>query len=218
MDFLDLQNSTAYFLDDLQFGYFTPTQIKLWINNAQKEVQKRLLKSGNNHYLRCVTTTLVVNQNDYVLPLDFKHLHRLEVIISGTAPNESASPILPITLNQTDLVDNTVGTPAVYYFKRNRLVLEPAPDTALILRMWYSYEVAELVLDSDEPDVPTAYQELIPLLAAEDGFIKDGRVSGLLEKKLKEFQKDMDSDAQERNKDVPRGIVETGFSGGGFYY
>src|SRR5882724_8386671 len=97
MQFSDLQNLVAYTLDDLQFGYFTSTQVKVWLNNAQRETQKRLMKAGNNRYTIPVQTTLVVNQNDYVLPADFKKLHKLEIIISGTAPNESTYPIQPIT-------------------------------------------------------------------------------------------------------------------------
>ena len=161
---------------------------------------------------------MVVNQSDYVLPDDFKKLHRLEIVMSGTAPNEDLSQVVPITLNQKEFAPGGNGTPLVYFFKKNRIVLNPAPDTALTIRLFYSYEVTDMVLDTDEADVPTAYQELIPLLAAEDGFIKDGRGSALLEKKLKQFQLDMDSDAQERNQDVPRGIVETGGGGAGSYY
>lgn len=218
LTFLDVQNSAAYYLDDLNFGYFTPTQVKLWANNAQREVQKRLLKSGSNYYLRCVTTSLVVNQRDYVLPDDFKKLHRLEMIMSGTAPNEVTSVILPMTLNQKELVSQSSGTPQYYFFKKNRIVLHPAPDTVFTLKLYYSYEVADMTLDTDVPDVPSAYHELLPLLAAEDGFIKDGRASALLEKKLKQFEIDMDSDSQERNQDVPRGIVDTGISGGAYYW
>lgn len=218
LNFLDIQNSTAYFLDDLAFGYFTQTQVKLWSNNAQREVQKRLLKAASNYYLKCVTTSLVIGQRDYVLPDNFKKLHRLEMVMSGVAPNEVTSVILPMTLNQKELVAQSSGTPQYYFFKKNRLVLNPAPDTVYTLRLFYSYEVSDMVLDSDVPDVPSAYQELIPLLAAEDGFIKDGRNSALLEKKLKQFEMDMDSDAQERNQDVPRGIVDTGISGGAMYW
>ncbi len=219
MTFLDLQNSTAYYLDDLQFGYFTPTQVKLWINNAQREVQKRLLKSGNNYYNKCVQTSLVLNQPDYVIPSDFKKVMRLYLVISGTPPNETTSDLNPITTNQMGIIPPTAGTPSFYRFKRNRLVLDKYPDTAYLMRLEYAYEVSDMVLDLDLPDVPTAYQELIPLLAAEDGFIKDGRASALLEKKLASFQRDMDSDAQERNQDVPRGIVETGqFGIGGDFY
>lgn len=217
--FLELQNQVAYALDDLQFGYFTTTQVKFWINNAQKEVQKRLLKAGQNYYIKPVQTTLVVNQSDYVLPDDFKKEHRLEIVISGTAPNESIQPLSKITLSQKDFVSSGPGTPTNYDFKRNRLVVYPAPSVAYVLRMYYSYLVTDMVLDSDQPDVPASYHELIGLLAAEDGFLKDGRASELLIKKIATYQRDLDSDAQERNQDTSRTIVEHGnFESGAFYF
>lgn len=210
MNFGQLQALVSYWLDDLQFGYFTQTQVKIWLNNAQKEVQKRLIKAGQNYYVKCVQTTLVPNQADYVIPQDFKKLNRFVVVMSGTPPNETVNPIMPITLNQQDLVQSNVGTPTFYYMKKNRFTLIPAPEVALPLRLYYSYEVSDMVNDTDVPDVPDSYVELIALLAAQDGFIKDGRVSELLVKKIAEYQVDLDNDAQERLQDLPRSVVETG--------
>lgn len=219
MTFLEMQNLTAYWLDDLSFGYFTSAQVKMWLNNAQKRVQKRLLKAGELYYKTDVQTTLVVNQRQYQLPADFKKLHYLEVVTSGTVPNEATQPIQPITENQKYLVDSAPGTPAFYTISGSMLLIRPAPDTALTMRMGYSYEVADMVNDSDVADVPESYHELLPLLAAEDGFLKDGRASEILAKKLKEFTVETDQDAQERNQDQPRSILETGNdAGSGFYW
>lgn len=217
--FLDLQNQVAYTLDDLNFGYFTPTQVKYWLNNAQREVQKRLIKAGQNYYDKTVQTTMVVNQADYVLPDDFKKEHRLEIVISGTAPNESIQPLAFITLNQKDFVGTGTGTPSCYYFKKNRIIVLPTPSSPYVLRMDYSYLVTDMVNDNDQPDVPESYHELIGLLAAQDGFLKDGRANELLVKKITDYQKQFDSDANERNQDQSRGIVEQGnFSSGVFYF
>lgn len=219
MQLQDLQNLVAYWLDDLNFGYFTQTQITVWLNNAQKELQKRLIKAGNNYYTITVTTPLVANQSDYQLPSDFKKLHNLEVILSGTAPNESTNPIQPITENQKYLVQTGTGTPFWYTIKKNRLILRPAPDTALTMRMVYSYMIADMANLTDVPDAPADYHELIALLAAEDGNIKDGRSNPLLEKKIAVYQAQIDSDAQERNQDQTRQIVETGNSAdNGFFW
>lgn len=219
MTFGDLKNLTSFWLDDLQFGYFTETQVELWLNNAHKEVQKKLINAGKARYNKWVQTTLVVNQTDYVLPQDFKKVQNLELVISGSTPNESVSPIFPITTNQKYLVQSGVGTPCSYRFRKNRLVLSPAPDTALVMRLEYSYLVTDMSLDTDTPDVPDEYQELIALLACQDGFIKDGRVSELLVKKIAEYEKDLQVDAQERNQDVVRSIVETGNNtNDGFYW
>lgn len=220
MQLSELKSLVSFWLDDLAFGYFTETQVTLWINNAQHELQKRLLKAGNARYNLSSTTPLVVNQNDYVLPTDFKKLQLLEVIMSGTAPNQAVNPVLPITTNQKFLVQNCgTGTPTWYTFKADRLILYPAPDTALTLRMVYSYMVTNLVLPTDTPDAPDDYHELIALLACEDGFIKDGRSNALLEKKIAAYQMQIDSDDQERNQDQTRGIVETGNGADqGFYW
>lgn len=210
MNFAQLKADVSYILDDLSFGYFTETQVGLWLNHAQRRAQKRLIKAGQNYYTKCVQTTLVVNQNDYVLPEDFKEVNKLVVVVSGTSPNESLSPVLPITMNQQTLVGTGTGTPAWYVIKKNRLSLSPAPDTALSLRMVYTYEVVDMVLATDVPDIPESYHEYISLLAAQQGFIKDGRENALLTKKIQEFEDEIDTDAAQRNVDAPRTIVETG--------
>lgn len=215
----ELRTLVLSWLDDPQGGYFTESQVNVFLNNAQKEVQKRLKKAGQNYYTKCIQTTLVVSQNDYVLPSGFTDLHRLEVVISGLAPNESKQSLMPITINQQDMIGTGTGTPQFYFVKKNRLVLLPAPDSALTLRMIYDPLVTDMSLDTDVPDVPEEYHELIALLAAEDGFIKDGRASELLIKKIATYQRDLDSDANERQQDHTRMVVETGSdSDAGMYW
>lgn len=219
LTFRNMKDMTSYWLDDLNFGYFTETQIGLWLNNAQRRVQKRLLQAGELYYKTDVQTTLVVNQRNYELPADFKKLHYLEIVLSGVVPNEGVQPIQPITENQKYMISTGPGTPQWYVISGTQLILRPAPDTALTVRLGYSYEVADMVNDSDLPDVPESYHELLPLLAAEDGFLKDGRSSEILAKKIKEFTQETDADAQERNQDQPRSIVETGNdASSGFYW
>lgn len=219
MTLADLQTLTLSWLDDVNAGYFTLPQLNVFINNAQKEVQKRLIKAGQNYYVRFFQTNLVINQRDYVLPMDFKKIHRLEIVMSGVAPNEALSVVGPMTLNQQDLIMGGNGTPAFYFIKKGRLVVKPAPDTALVMRMYYTPQLTDLVNLVDTPDVPEDYHELIALLAAQDGFLKDGRSSELLVKKLAEYERDLDNDANERQQDLPRSIVDTGNeNSSGFYW
>ena len=210
MQLSDLQNLTSFWLDDLNFGYYTQIQVNYWINNAQIEVQKMLIASGQNRYNAWVGTTLIVGQSDYVLPSDFRKINNLEIVLNGVPPNESVTPIVPITTNQKYLIDMGQSTPAAYRFRKNRIVLQPAPDTALLMRMEYTYLLSSLVNLTDVPDVPTEYHELIALLATADGFIKDGRQNQLLLTKIEAYKTDLQQDAQERSQDVVRGIVQTG--------
>jgi hypothetical protein len=210
MTFAELRQLVSYWVDDINQTYFTPTQLNRFLNNAQREVQKLLVLAGQDYYVKCAVTTLVVNQREYVFPDDFYKVNRLEVITSGTAPNENTAVIKPITINQKDLVLDSTGTPFAYYMKRNRFVLLPAPDAALTLRMDYSYKVADMVLDTDLPDVPEPYHEFIAVLGAIDCFVKDTRdVSDIVIAKRDSYLDMLKRDAAQRNIDFPRVIKYT---------
>lgn len=210
MNFLELKQLVSFWVDDLNMTYFTPTQLGVFLNNAQREVQKLVLGAGQDYYVICAQTPLVVNQRDYVLPENFYKVNRLEVVISGTVPTESTQRLSPIAPNQLDMVGVQVGTPCAYFFKKNRFTLYPAPDTALTLRMLYSYKVADMVLDTDIPDVPSPYDELVAVLAAMDCLYKDTRDTSALQEKRDLYTMMLKTDAAQRSLDESRTIIDTG--------
>lgn len=220
MNFQELQIYTLGILDDPMGGYFNsnPLVLQKYLNNGLKEAQKLLVMSGNNFYLRCLTTQTVINQQDYILPDDFYELIRLDLILQGVPPNQIFNPLSPITVNQIDLVTNGSGQPCNYFLKQNRLVLWPTPNINLILRLFYQYEAAEMVNPSDVPDLPDAYHEFIGILAAIDGFIKDGRDIANLVLKRDYYEKMLKAETNERLKDASRGIVMTDSSYGAPIY
>lgn len=209
MTFLQLQDLVLDWLDDPNAGYFTRDKVKQWINNGQREVQKRLLKAGENYYLTCVQTTMVVNQADYVLPENFRKSHRIVIVDSPNTTNETECPLDPITPNEQDFMGFQASRPAAFFFKKSRLVMIPKPDFTYLLRLYYSYRVADMVQDPEVPDVPEDYHELCAILGAMDGFIKDGRDASLLAAKLKDYAVLMDQDAEARAEDSPRMVVTT---------
>lgn len=210
MTFLELRQLVSYWVDDLNLTYFLPAQVNRFLNNAQREVQKLILGAGQDYYVKCAQTTLVVNQREYVLPDDFYKLNRLEIVVSGTVPTESVIRLNMITPNQLDLVGTQTGTPSVYFFKQNRFVLYPAPNAALTLRMLYSPKVADMVLDTDVPDVPEPYNEMIAVLAAMDCLYKDGRDVSALADKRDMYIKMLKDDAAQRSLDESRSVIFTG--------
>lgn len=212
MNFSQLKTLVGQYVDDVNFGYYTEAFVEILLNNAQIETQKRLIKAGENRYVKCVETSTIQNQADYVLPEDFLVLNRLAIIDNAGQITEFSNPVVPITLNQKDLVrdiGSNAGKPSFYTFKRNRLVLYQIPDQVYTLRLHYSYQAAGMVVGTDVPDVPEVYQELIALLAAKDCFIKDNREFGNLQSKIDTYMALMAQDAKERNVDVPRQIVQT---------
>jgi len=210
MTFVQLQVLVSSWLDDTNNGYFTLSEVKTWLNNAQRETQKMVIQAFEGHYRKVVQTTLVQYQREYQLPTDFKKLSRLEVVLSGTTfQNEDCQRLVKITENQQDLMPERTGTPQTYYFKGDQVVVVPAPDAAKTLRLTYLYRAADMVNDADLPDVPADYHEYIAVLATLDGLYKDGRDPGAMLNKKEYFEKLFKQDAEERNVDESRTIVQT---------
>jgi len=215
MDREALRNLTWYWLDDVTGDYFTETQVNTFLNNAQRQVQKILIQSFENRYIYCKQTSLVAGQGFYLMPDDFMKVNRLIVVLSGsTEATESVRLLEYVTPNQDSIMYSQNGTPVSYTILGNKFKLYPIPDSVLTMRMYYTYRITDMSQDTDEPDVPEEYHEFIAILAAMDGFIKDGRdVSALMAKKA-EYLEAIKQDAEERNVDSPRRIV---IAGGGEY-
>lgn len=209
MQLSDLRALVSYWVDDLNAGYFTPTQVNVFLNNAQLEVQKMLITSHEGWYQKIVETSLVPSQVDYILPADFLKLHRIEISMSGTAPSDETRKLQQITMNQKDLFPVSTGTPQGFYIKRDRIVLVPPPEEARTLRMTYSYRVSPMVNDSDIPDVPTQYQEYVACVAAYDCYVKDDRIPTILTEKKKFYEELMRKDMEDRSLSEPRSVVVT---------
>lgn len=214
MTFLEMQDQVLQDLDDVDAGYFTRAIVKTYLNQAQKQVQKLVEQAFEGHFTLCAETTLVVNQREYELPTDFKRLNRLEVILSGTTfANQDVRVISKITANQQDQFART-GVPLGYYFKGTQMVLVPAPDTVKTLRMEYTKKLSDMVNDADISDVPTEYHELLPVLAQIKGLTRDARQVADAEKKRDELIQFIMRDAEQRNVDMPRTVVQTIFDDG----
>lgn len=211
MTFVQLQTLVSSWLDDSSNGYFTLTEVKRWLNNAQREAQKMVGQAFEGHYRKVVQTTMVQYQREYQLPSDFRKLSRLEVILTGSSfQTESVQRLVKITENQQDNFERT-GTPLAYYFKGDQIVLVPAPDDDKTLRLTYMYRVTDMSNDADTPDIPEDYHEYLAVLATLDGLYKDGRETGPMMQKKEYFEKLFKQDAEERNVDESRTVVQTQF-------
>lgn len=208
----DLENLVWSSLDD--YGppagqYFTEPQVKAWLNNAQREVQKQIIQAGENWYVTRSTTSTVADESTYGLPQDFLKVNKLEVVLSGTGVEENRATLSPTTLVQLDRIYANSGKPQAYAIRKNALVFAPVPDAAYTLYMDYTYLVADMDLGEDVPDVPLQYQEYIAVLATLEGFYKDGRDPGPFLEKKRYYEALMKQDAEDRKVDAPRSVICT---------
>jgi len=218
----ELKNYIRGITDEIDALYLTDDLLNMWLNLAQKHVQGALLQAGQNWYEQIAETLTVIGQADYVIPADFRELHRLELVTSGTGTFETRKPIKEITTNQQDFVPISLGEPFVYIIKKNRVTLSPTPDIAnLVLRLYYSPLVDDMTSDADEPDVPEEFHEYVGIVAALNVFIKDDRVPNNLLVKKQEYEKMLKDMADDRTVDAPRSVNMIGNypgDGTGWYF
>lgn len=204
-------------LDDPLGTYFTSEQLQVWLNKGLIETQKKLIQSGELWWGITVQTNTVANTEAYTLPTDYMRLHVLDLIVSGTWPNDTRHRLIPVTPVQATYMPNGTGTPRWYWLKKDCLILVKPPDRVYTLEMVYSPQVAPMTLDSQTPDCPDRYEEFIVLHAVRDGFLKDQRnPNPIFVEKWASYEKMLVEDSQNRNVDQPREVVVTDDSG--YYY
>lgn len=215
MTLAELRTLARYWLDDDDGGYFTDAMMLVFLNNAQRELQKKLLKAGEDYYAICVESSTVKDQRDYQFPSDFFQLHRMERITQGSGDTASTERLYKITRNEVDVGDyntqaSSQGMPFNYVINKNTFSLYPVPNEGgVVLRLWYSPRVENMVDDADVPDAPEDYHEFIAIMAARDGFLRDGRSLTPIESKLAYYEEMLDQTAEDRTDDSPRMVVAT---------
>lgn len=213
MTLADLRTLVSTWVDDPNNGYFTVSILNVFINNAQREAQKRLLEAGQNFYTKTQYAATVQFQQEYSLPSDFIKLQRFYLVVSGTPPNESQQTLEYITEGESDLIPPGQGLPSAYNIRKSSFLLYPIPDNVYTMRMDYAGLVTDMVSSSDVPDVPTQFQEYIAVLATVDCLLRDGRDASQFMEKKKFYEELMKQNAQERNEDAPRHIRQTNSEG-----
>lgn len=212
---LELRNLCLDWLDDPQGTYFTAAILNQRLDLATRELQKRLLSANKQYYSKYVSTLMVIGQAAYALPSDFIQVLRLEYVTSGSGVTAATAAIEMQTPNEKMNYFYEQGTPFFYTLGKDILTLNPVPATPYEMRMLYSYLVADMSSDLDEPDAPEQYHEYIAILATRDCLLKDGRPLAPIDSKLKYYEDLLKQIAVQRNMDKPRMIVS---SGEGFGY
>lgn len=205
-----IQTLIISWVDDPNQTYFTPAQTQVWINNAQLQLNLKLIQANESWYSKTVQTALIANQACYLLPSDLERITHMEIVVGGVYPNEQKYTLTHSTPSESDMVNYSPSQPVTFYVEgQNCLVLVPPPDQPYVIRMKYSRLVADMQYSTETPDAPRQYHEFLAILGALDGFMKDQRPSDQFQKKLEYFEGLLKRAATDRMVDKPRMIVNT---------
>lgn len=209
MNLGQLQALTSEYLDDINNTYFTLPNITIRLNLALRELQKKLNSANYAYYVKSVYTNTVLNQAVYAFPSDFLQIIRLDYVTQGTGSTADTQKVYYITPNQVDLLPDTSGPPAYYYFQYTNLILAPVPDGIYQIDLQYSYYVADMVLTTDVPDAPQQFHEYIALQVVRDYMVRDGRPLTNIQTKLGEYDLLLKQTATQREADGAHMVVNT---------
>lgn len=161
MDFVELREET---LEHCRLWGFDktspPPDTSRLVNRAYREMVWEAESRRST-----LTLSTVADQAEYTLTSpDWKTI--LDVLHDGT-------PVYPINesnlrMEDREWLDRDSATPRYYWIINNNILrFYPTPDTAdLVITVYGTRAPAELSSDTDEPAIPVAYHEGIPLGAA----------------------------------------------------
>lgn len=210
MNLGEMKEYIGSLVDDKAYSYFTETELVRFLNQAAREVQKKLIQSGNNWYLKIDSSIpTVVGQQEYSVPTDFLKMNRVELVTGISTPSESVITLNNMTLNQQDYFTNLNSTPVGYYLRKDKFALVPRPDSVKTLRLWYTYRITDVSGNTQTIDVPEEFHTYLCHLAAIQCFLKDNRDPSLLLGWTKEVEENLKRDAMERTQDRAVSVVVT---------
>jgi hypothetical protein len=146
--YLELQDEVLEF-------QFSPNKyrplVKRWLNEAQRQV-------AISAELRDMETTTAVTTTPttegYVLPENYGRLLDFFYI-------ESHELVAPMDVRDLDALPESTGRPYAYVVRDDELILYPTPDGVYTFTLRYWKLPADMVADSDEPELPVQYHQTL---------------------------------------------------------
>lgn len=205
----------AQLVDDISRTYFTDDMWNIFLNDAAKECQKKLLAAGNNWYVQVDTSQTLVNGTaNYALPANTINVNRVE-IVQNPGINETWYSLQDITLNQQSYFkasSSISGGPACFYLQgASTMVMVPTPDASVAgrtLRLWHSPLISDVTAGASTLNVPAEFHSYVVHLATVKCFIKDSRDPSLILNQMKETEMRLEKAAIERSQTGSSRVVE----------
>ena len=137
--------------------------VKTWLNQAQRraviESEIRTQESSQTYSTESGVAT-------YTLPTNFARL----IDFFNTETHEILSPLDP---KDYDSLPASTGRPSAYAVLGNSLTLYATPDGVYPLELRYWKLPADMSADSDTPEIPVQYHELLVAYAMRKAYLRE---------------------------------------------
>lgn len=137
--------------------------VERWLNQAQR---RAVIESELRTQEASETYATVSEQSGYALPTDFARL--IDIFNS-----ETSQLLVPLETKQFDSIPASTGRPYFYTVFGSNLTLYPTPDAVYPLTLRYWRLPVDMVAESDTPEIPVQYHELLIAYAMRQAFLRE---------------------------------------------
>lgn len=196
--------------------------ITVWLNGAKDRVATAIQETLPDFYNKKVTASSVASQGEYSLPSDFSKVTLVSVSYDGTTyvralPLNNIGQAQDVQQNASILF--TVDSP-FYYISGDLIGFQPVFSSTLSnnIKLWYAYDPADMSDDSDEPDIPKKFHNILKYWAYAN-YLDQNDEHAAAERMRLRFDDMVERSVQQladRQVDLPR-TVEVGNDTQGLY-
>lgn len=153
---------------------FSSSDIKQFLNDAQRsfatDATWRFFHTTQNYTLNVGTADIT---NGSGLPSAFQTPNKLRITTSGYEQVLTPIQYDEFVEKYPSYENDDNSTPRYWYMKGDSIEVYPAPDTAFTVKLEYWKTPTELSADSDVPELPVDFREVLVLGALQRAYKTD---------------------------------------------
>lgn len=197
MNLSEIRTASRQRADEESDGFIANGELDNYINQGVRYIYTQMVQRFEDYFIIPGTSVnggefdTVNNQQLYALPEDLHKVVRVEMRDASSDDDRDYYRIRRANIANYDFSSRVPAFSAgfynySYYIAGNKLGLRPIPsDANQTIRIWYVPFIPTLVDDSDVPEIPLIYHDLIADFAAIKCLSKSGE--GIYKEKFSEF-------------------------------
>jgi len=197
MDLSQIRTASRERADEESDGFISNSELDNYINQGVRYIFAQMVQRFEDYFIIPGTTVnggefdTVSNQQLYSLPADMHKLVKVEMRDSNSDDDRDYYRIKKANIANQDFSSRNTGSrygfsSYQYYIAGSKVGMRPIPSgSSSTVRLWYIPFVATLVEDTDVPEIPLIYHDLISDYAAVKCLSKSGE--GIYKEKFAEM-------------------------------
>jgi hypothetical protein len=165
----ELRSFARYMLDEKVETFWEDDEIDLFMNIEYNNLVHEIIASYSEYYEETVSLNTVANSRYVSLPSD--HAGKVVAVLREGVPLIYRHK-KEMLLTASGEISGS-GAPTRFAISGNSLMLDPTPDAVYVISVTQNYIPADMVNNTDVPDIPAGYESLIPLATVLFALLKD---------------------------------------------